>query len=174
MFKNHRVTTKDLYIGKPEAEAENIMHNGRVKPFFEDFLHIDKQVNDNGCFIIAGRKGSGKSAYAVQLQTQAEKTNSKLFCELIKKDEFDLEAAMQSLSSSVDLKYEALFEWIILTRLVKLVINSKEGQHVSQVKALREFYRKNAGMVEINKYVVAEILVNKEVNFSPLIKKPAF
>lgn len=170
-------TTEGLYIGKPEAEAETVGENALFQQYFQDFLHIETHVR-NGSFIITGRKGAGKSAYAVQLKEQA-KQNESMFCEMVKKDEFDLEAAMQSLQTmpslaGEELKYEALFEWIILTRMVRMILECKQGAYIPEVRALREFYRKNAGIVSINQYVVAEVLANKEVNFSPLKKEFGF
>lgn len=49
MFNTH--TTKGLYIGKPEAEAESA--SNYLGNFFEDFLDIEGNIN-NGYFIISG------------------------------------------------------------------------------------------------------------------------
>ena len=164
-------TTRGLYIGKPEAEAENGGPIGKRQSFFEDFLDIDSQVK-NGSFIISGRKGSGKSAYAGQLVAKARKDEN-LYCELVKRNDFDLEEAVQTLSKE-EVKYEALFEWIILTRMVKLIIQSEIAKYHSLGRALEDFYHKNSGLVDIDQYVIAEVLSNQEVNFAPLKKSFGF
>lgn len=159
-------TTRGFYIGKPEAEAENI--NGRYEGYsslFKDFLNIEDSIK-KGNFIISGRKGSGKTAYANWLVEQS-KGSETLFCELFKGNELKLEEIIQS-NNMPELQYEALFEWIILVRLVKMIIDSETGTYLNQYKALKEFYVKNAGHIEIDKYVIEEVLKNQEVNFAPL------
>lgn len=156
-----KYTTEGMYIGKPEAEAERV----DTHALFQDYLDIENNIK-RGNFIITGRKGAGKSAYAIWLQNKAEH-DDQLFCSLVKKDELALEEMIQAVDAQT-LKYEALFEWIILVRIVKLVLDSKTGAYLKQISALERFYEKNAGWVSIDKYVIKEILTNKEVNFSPL------
>lgn len=156
-----KYSTQGLYIGKPEAEAElDTLHD-----LFRDYLDIDGNIK-RGSFIITGRKGSGKSAYAMWLLDKA-KSDDSLFCSLVRKNEFLLEEIIQSVDNQ-NLRFEALFEWIILVRLVKIVIDSNIGTYLNPIIALRKFYEKNAGFVNIDKYAITEILSNKEVNFSPL------
>lgn len=160
-FKKKKYTTQGLYIGKPEAEAER----ETLHELFRDYMDIEGSIK-RGSFLITGRKGAGKSAYAMWLLDKSQSDDS-LYCSLVKKNEFSLEEMIQSLESQ-KLRYDALFEWIILVRLVKLVIDSNVGTYLPQSSALRKFYEKNAGFVNIDKYVITEILSNKEVNFSPL------
>lgn len=164
-FIHSTYTTQNLYLGKPEAEAENVNKQQNLSAFYEDFLNIEHQVR-NGYFIISGRKGTGKSAYAWHLMALSE-NNENLYCNLVKKNDFNLEEIVQNLSGE-QIKYESLFEWIILTRIVKLILDSKRGKSHHLIKAIADFYKKNAGFVDIDKYTVTEILTNKEVNFSPL------
>lgn len=156
-----KYTTEGMFIGKPEAEAERV----DTHALFQDYLDIETNIK-RGNFLITGRKGAGKSAYAIWLQDKAQ-NDEKIFCSLLKKDELALEEMIQAVDA-VTLKYEALFEWIILVRIVKLVLDSNTGTYLKQINALSRFYEKNAGLVSIDKYVIKEILTNKEVNFSPL------
>ena len=160
MFRiNINHSTKGLNIGRPEAEAEDILS------VFEDYQNIDNNIK-NGSFIISGRKGAGKSAYARWLIEKA-KTDEHKFCSLIKKDDLNLEQTLQSISND-SLKFSALFEWIILVKIVKMIIDSPIGQYsLPEYKALKTFYTKNSGLVQIDQYVIAEVLTNKEVNYSP-------
>ena len=160
IFKK-KFTTEGMYIGKPEAEAERV----DTHALFQDYLNIENNIQ-RGNFLITGRKGAGKSAYAIWLQDKAQHDDF-LFCSLVKKEEFALEEMIQAVDA-VHLKYDALFEWIILVRFVKLVLDSNTGTYLKQIDALNRFYEKNAGFVNIDKYVIKEILTNKEVNFSPL------
>lgn len=154
-------TTKGLNLGKPEAEAERPF----MLQYFEDYFNI-KEAIENGCFIISGRKGSGKSAYAVWMQQKASNHDND-FCSLVKKDDFNLELVINSLPDK-DIRFEAFFEWVILVRLVKLILESNVGTYLEQVRAIKKFYEKNTGYVNIDKYSIAEIVSNKEVNFAPL------
>lgn len=156
-----RKTTKGIYLGKPEAEAEK----QSILDYFEDYFGIEESIRQ-GNFIITGRKGSGKSAYAVWMQQNAI-NNDDEYCSLVLKNEFDLEAIINAIPTN-DVKYDALFEWIILVRLVKLMLESGRGTYLNQGKALKKFYESNAGYVNIDKYSIVEIINNKEVNFAPL------
>lgn len=154
-------TTKGLNLGKPEAEAERQF----MLDYFEDYFNIKQEI-ENGCFIISGRKGSGKSAYAVWMQQHAVNHDNE-FCSLVKKDDFNLELIINSLPEK-DVRFEAFFEWVILVRLVKLILESNIGTYLEQVRAIKKFYERNTGYVNIDKYSIAEIVSNSEVNFAPL------
>lgn len=163
-FKRY-YTTKGLYIGKPEAEGETTLSGLNLLDFFEDYTHIEENIQ-RGYFIVSGRKGSGKSAYAMWLHEKT-KQNEELYTSIIRKNEFDIEAIIQAIPEK-DLKFEALFEWLILVRLVKMILETGQGKYLRQIKSLQDFYSKNSGYINIDKYVITEIVANKEVNFSPL------
>ena len=59
-------TSKGLYLGKTDSESEN----RDLLDFFHDYAGVFDDIN-NGRFIITGRKGAGKSAYAVYLQEKS-------------------------------------------------------------------------------------------------------
>lgn len=169
-FKTY--TTRGLYLGKPEAEGETGLKNvPSLLDFFEDYTHIEENI-ERGRFIISGRKGSGKSAYAMWLHEKA-KSNDCLYTHIIRKHEFDIEAMIQAIPEK-SVHYGALFEWLILVRLVKMILETNQGTYLRQIKALNDFYKKNSGYVDPDKYAITEIISNKEVNFSPLKKEFAW
>lgn len=157
--------TKGLYLGKPEAEAESSVNSNNFVDFFEDFLDIETNIR-RGAFIISGRKGAGKSAYAMWLQSRSCEKNL-MWSTIVKRNEFDVEGLIHALPND-KIKYEAFFEWVILVRLVKLLVESKRGMYTKQVQALNDFMKRNSGYVDIDKYTISEIVENKEVNYAPL------
>lgn len=167
MFNTHN--TRGLYIGKPEAEAESA--SNKLGNFFEDFLDIEGNIN-NGAFIISGRKGSGKSAYAMWIHSRSSERNQ-MWSTIIRKNEFDIEKMVQSIPDD-KMKYEAFFEWLILIRLIKLILSTNIGTYTPECRALGDFMKKNSGYVDIDKYLISEILENREVNFAPLNTKFGF
>lgn len=54
-------TTEGFYFGKSESEGES-SYKKSSNTLFDDYLDILPKIGD-GCFIITGRKGSGKSAH---------------------------------------------------------------------------------------------------------------
>ena len=52
-------TTEGFYFGKSESEGES-SYKKSSNTLFDDYLDILPKIGD-GCFIITGRKGSGKS-----------------------------------------------------------------------------------------------------------------
>jgi hypothetical protein len=57
-------TTRNFFIGTPEAEGETT-YNSKIKlgEIFGDYLNVFPEL-DSEKFIITGRKGAGKSAIA--------------------------------------------------------------------------------------------------------------
>lgn len=166
--QNNTGTTIGFYLGSPEAEGENKSEKQNLVAFFEDYMDIQNQILD-GKFIISGRKGSGKSAF-VKYVLDNSGEQQELFSSLIKPSEFDLEKLIQTLPSNIENKYEILFEWIILTRFVQLILKSNCATYTREYKSLEQFYKKNSGVIEIDKYVTSEITTNNqaEVNLNPL------
>jgi hypothetical protein len=107
-----------IFLGSPEAEGE-ATPNSRVPlmDVYEDYHNLIQQLSHEK-FIVVGRKGSGKSAFAeyVWLRSQNEPN---LFSHFIRKSDFSFERIVQlgeSLGQDVD--SEALFCWLIYTNIV--------------------------------------------------------
>lgn len=86
-------TTAGFYFGKSESEGEN-SYKESENSLFDDYLDILPKINNEGCFIITGRKGSGKSAIAKYIKDNATLDNL-AFCEIIKSDAIKLEKQIQ-------------------------------------------------------------------------------
>lgn len=146
--------TLGYYFGKPESEGES-SYKDSEESFFEDFLNVLPRIND-GCFIISGRKGAGKSAIAKYIQDNAV-ASDELFCEIIKTDIISQERLIQETTNFDNFNSSALFEWIILVKLVNLMLVTNNGECTKEIKALRNFIRNNSGIVEVDKYSVSQI-----------------
>lgn len=162
IMKN-RLTTHRLFLGSPEAEVENSRQP--ISKVFEDYTGIVDAIN-SGHFLICGRKGSGKSAYAV-CQDSLTNRARQVFTTIVRRNDFAIDELLND-AAITDKTRSVLFEWIILVRLVKLILDSKIGESHSKVKSLAKFYERNAGHCEIDRYTIAEILRENEVNFAPL------
>lgn len=151
-------TTKNLFIGFPEAEREaNIKSKVKLEEVFEDFLGVFPNI-ESGNFIITGRKGSGKSAIG-QIIKKRSKNNPNEFCEYIQKSDIDIEEIVQFSESTENvIQKEILFKWIILTRILKLITENEAVQDLKEIKIIKHFLRKNSGFVNIDKYEIKEIL----------------
>ncbi len=163
MKKN--IQTTDIYLGDVEAEQETHVAGLGIDTFFEDYAGIEKAIS-LGKFIICGRKGSGKSAFAVCKQRLASRREQR-FITVVKKNEFALEKLVNG-TSAQDNNYMVLFEWLVLVRLVKMILDSEIGSERAQIKSLKKFYERNSGYVDIDQYTIAEIIKGSEVNFAPL------
>ena len=161
-------TTKGFYLGSPEAEGENRSEKQNLLAFFEDYINIQEQIQ-NGKFIISGRKGSGKSAFVKYLLDNSSE-KEEMFCSLIKPNEFDLENLIQTIPSTINDKYEIIFEWIILTRFVQLILKSNQLTYTKEIRSLKDFFKKNSGIIEIDKFLIVEENDNKQstVNINSL------
>ena len=156
-------STLGFMIGKPDAELENIDKISIVN-VFEDYCNVFPAIKDDGYFIIAGRKGSGKSAIARYLKGSANQENDK-FVSIIKTDDVKLERLIQAVPEA---DHSAIFEWLILTRLVKLIIDSNYTSYPRPIQALKKFYERNTRLINPGDYNLEEIINNQEVIFEVL------
>lgn len=147
---NNGKNTKGLYLGKTEAEGENNPGQG-LKEYYEDFLNIDSAVVE-GRFLLVGRKGVGKSAYVKHLSDNSSLDNELLCC-VVKSDGRKLSKVLQSIPNDVENKASLIYEWIILSELVKLLLSNTNLQYADGYDALRRFQIKNSGIVDVDKWM---------------------
>lgn len=157
IFKT-KVTTEKLYIGIPEAEAEsNIKARVKLEEVFSDYLEAIPEI-DTEKFLIVGRKGSGKTAIGQHLFKSA-KADANSFCEFVRKSDVDLEHLVQvSKNGGIDLEKELLYKWIILTRILKLIVQNSAVESLKGVKLLNKFLDKNSGFVKLDRYEIKELV----------------
>lgn len=157
LFKK-RYTTENLFFGNPEAESEgNNKAKIKLDDVFHDYLKVLPEIETEK-FIVTGRKGSGKSAIGQVLFKRA-KNNANEFCEYIQKSDIDLEEIVQFSEKSGELiQKELLFKWIILTRLLKLIVENQAVQDLKEIKLIKHFLEKNTGFIRIDKYEIKEVL----------------
>lgn len=161
-FGSTKISTKGLLNWKPEAEGER----QQMSKLYTDLLGIEDAVSDNE-FIIMGRKGAGKSAYAVHLQTLSTDPNNMIACESIDSQDIRLEKLINEVDDGTT-QYTALLEWLILYRLVKLILKTQEGTNNKNYKNLNQFFKTTSGHVEFTKDSVSEIIRTREFNITPL------
>ena len=142
MFKK-KPTTENLFMGNPEAESEgNARAKVKLENVFRDYLKVLPEIETEK-FIVTGRKGSGKSAIGQVLFKRSKEQPNK-FCEYIQKSDIDLEEIVQYSEKIGDvIQKELLFKWIILTRLLKLIIENQAVQNLQEIKIIKHFLEKN-------------------------------
>lgn len=166
-------TTEGFYFGKSESEGES-SYKKSSNTLFDDYLDILPKIGD-GCFIITGRKGSGKSAIAKYIKDNATFEDS-MFCEIVKSDAINLEKQIQQSSVESETKLVSFFQWLILVKLVKLILEAKNGDYTPELKAIHNFVRNNRGVVEVDKFSVVEVttMSKQELNVGSLSRIPIF
>lgn len=157
-----KTTTKGLLNWKPDAEGERL----QMSKLYTDLLGIQDAV-DNNQFIIMGRKGAGKSAYAVHLQVLANDRNNMMFCESIDNQSIELEKLINEVDDGTT-QYTALLEWLVLTAFVKLILETQDGTQNKNYKDLNSFYKNTTGHVHFTKDTISETIKTREFNIKPL------
>lgn len=153
-------TTKDFFLGKPEADSEDDSAGGiKFRDFFEDFADVSSNI-ENGRFIILGRKGSGKTAY-VKWVIDQQKENDNLFADKIKGEELKFYQLLKQLPAEVDERHTLLFEWIIQVKLIQLIIKSGRAQYSAGVTALKKFLSDNSGITTLDGLISTGITESK-------------
>lgn len=166
-----RGTTKDFFLGKPDADAEGEEYGSvSFDDFFEDFLDITARINQ-GCFIILGRKGSGKSAYVKWVMNQQDKDLT-TFADKVKGEDLKLHQLIQQLPNEIDERHSLLFEWIIQIKLIELIAKSARASYSDGVTAIKKFYDSNSGLMSLDGLQMAGLKKTKSlsVDFSSLSK----
>lgn len=158
----HERTTKGLFLGSPEAEAETL-HSSTIPlgKVFSDFLGVLPQL-EREKFIILGRKGSGKTAIAEYLNAKAS-NDANIFCDFVRRADFARESVVQK-GSDVDPAARAslLFEWLILVKFARLCVQNNAIVNESAMTHLDKFLTKNAGYVDLDKFEAREFIHGKE------------
>lgn len=167
-------TTKNFFIGTPEAEGE-LTGNSKMKlgEIFGDYLNVFPELQTEK-FIITGRKGAGKSAIAEYIYFTAG-NDANTFCDFIKTRDFESQKIVQiGKEQGLLIEEKLLFEWLILTKLTKLLISDQSVQGIKELRDLKQFIEKNSGLVDIKSYEISEIIRTKELQVNIEYFKRAF
>ncbi len=159
-----------VFLGSPEAEAEANRNSAMpLLEVYEDYHDLGTQLSREK-FIVIARKGCGKSAFGEYVAAKAE-NEPNLFASFVRGSDCHFERLVQ-LGKSTDDKMapEALFTWLVLTNILKLVSENQVTQGNKKFQLLKEFLRKNSGYIEINEYQLNELVTRQgwEVNIEPL------
>lgn len=156
LFSSRRIPT--VFLGSPEAEAEATA-SARIPliDVYEDFHNLLEGLSREK-FIIVGRKGSGKSAFAEYVYARA-RIEANLACEFIRKSDFDLERAVQlGEQQAISIDSESFFRWVIYTSILKLFVDRPEIAADKEFDQLRKFLDKNAGYIKLNELQLKELV----------------
>ncbi|MBC5842496.1 hypothetical protein H8R23_13855 [Flavobacterium sp. F-380] len=167
-------TTKNFFIGTPEAEGE-LTGNSKMKlgEIFGDYLNVFPELETEK-FIVTGRKGAGKSAIAEYINFTAG-NDANVFCDFIKTRDFDSQKIVQiGKENGLIIEEKLLFEWLILTKLTKLIVSDQSKIKSQESKDLRQFLERNSGLIDIRNYEISEIIKNKELQVNIEYFKRAF
>jgi energy-coupling factor transporter ATP-binding protein EcfA2 len=158
-----------IYLGAPEAEAE-ALPNSKVplNEVYEDFHNLISALS-NEKFIVVGRKGSGKSAFAEHIASLANE-DSNTFCKFIRQGESNLEHIVQIGKESGHLiERENLYKWLILTNLLKLFTDNLAVSDNKDYQLLAQFLKKNSGYINIKESEIKELVKKRgfevDINF---------
>ncbi|WP_157889297.1 P-loop ATPase, Sll1717 family [Chromobacterium subtsugae] len=158
----HR-TTKNFFLGYPEAEAE--AHNNSQIPFTTLYTNINLIENlDDSRFILVGKKGTGKSAFAKYIESN---NIANFFCKTLRKNDLDIDGIVSACGKDFD--YESVSRWVLSVQMLKLISNSQSLDHKEQ-ENIKKFLEINSGYVDFDKYSIKAISNQKDIkiDISPL------
>ena len=156
LFSSKRFPT--VFLGSPEAEAEATgIARIPLIDVYEDFHQLLEGLSREK-FIIVGRKGSGKSAFAEYVYARA-RMEPNLACEFIRKSDFDFERAVQiGEQQAISIDSESFFRWVIYTNILRLFVDRSEIVADKEFDQLRKFLDKNAGYIKLNELQLKELV----------------
>lgn len=172
MFGNLNSSSNRVYLGAAEAEAESGDNASMpLKLVYEDCHNLFSQLS-NEKFILIGRKGAGKSAFANYTQIISEKEPN-LFVDFIQKDKANLEELVQIGAETEQVfEKESLFKWLIYTHIIGLFTQHESAKNHDGYYEINRFLQINTGFIKISQSQIKEqIIANKgEVEISSLNK----
>lgn len=161
--ENHKRNLIVLGLLEAEAEAQSNSEMNLME-VYEDFFDLANKLGTQK-YIITGRKGSGKSAFA-EFAYLHSKNNANSFIKFIRRGEFNLEEIIQiGKNSGKPIEREALLEWLILTNLLSLIF-SKENEPSKEYRELEQFLKKNSGYINLSENQITSLVEERgfEIN----------
>jgi hypothetical protein len=147
-----------VFLGSPEAEAEaSAQSRISLIDVYEDFHDLFPELTGEK-FIIVGRKGSGKSAFAEYVCARS-KTEPNLFTQFIRASEFNIEKDIQlGQASDATINSESFFLWLIYTNILRLFSHNSAIEDNKDYGLLRQFLQKNAGYINIKDFEIKALV----------------
>ena len=155
-----------VFLGSPEAEAE-ALPNAKLplSMVYKDHNNLIPALADVK-FIIVGRKGSGKSAFAEHMCSLAE-DNGNMFTRFIRQGESNLEHIVQiGADHGHEIERENLYKWLILTNILKMFSENSAVSNNKDYEALKQFLSKNSGYIDIRESEVKELIKKQGFDIS--------
>lgn len=147
-----------IFLGAAEAEAEALSTSTlSLMSVYEDFHNLFHEL-DSEKFIVLGKKGSGKSAFAEYL-CAISKDEPNVFCKFIRQGEANLEHIVQIGKEHNHLiERDSLYKWIILTNILKLFADNQAIKNNKDYAQLSQFLKKNSGYIDIKEAQIKELI----------------
>lgn len=167
MFKNlikredkiDKTKTSIFYFGKLGAEGDTVLDSKLpLEEVFVDPMGVLNKLSNESKFLIIGRKGAGKSAFAQYIHKAQEK-NSLIFSDFVTRSQINLEFITSKLEK-VDTKvsYEIIYKWIIYTKILKLILKDNSIMtRIPSLSSLDKFFKKNNNIVSLDNFKIDSI-----------------
>lgn len=156
-------TTDGFFFGAPEAEAERKFETDNHVSFFDDYFDIIDEMK-SGKFIISGRKGTGKSAIVKYILDQRKE--DEVHVDIVYPKDYVIYKNAITSADGINITSEMVWEWVLLTRFVKMILSSKSNCYYREYKPLEKFWKNNSGFLEIDKFDVQELLNKNDYQLS--------
>ena len=124
-------TTDGFFFGAPEAEAEKKYEEINNVSFFDDYFEVIDEISSNK-FIISGRKGTGKSAVVKYILDN--KKEDETYADVVLPKDYVLYKSAIETEDGVLITATMIWEWIVLTRFVKMILGTKANRYYREYK----------------------------------------
>ncbi|MFQ1955568.1 P-loop ATPase, Sll1717 family [Aeromonas veronii] len=147
-----------IFLGAPEAEAEaNYNSQMPLSAVYKDHCELIPSLAHEK-FLIIGRKGTGKSAFAEYICAISQ-SEPNMFAKFIRQSDISFEGIIQAgLEGGHPINKESLYQWLILTNILKLFSENTAIKESRDYNLLRQFLNKNSGYIDIRESEVTEII----------------
>ncbi|MDO4320448.1 MAG: hypothetical protein Q4C34_07720 [Bacteroidales bacterium] len=157
-------------LGKPEAEYESSPdYELSIKKLFVDEMNILTSIN-NGAFIVTGRKGTGKSAIKSFIQLNSFPYDTYLRSYDLNPNYLKYDVLKDEISD-FPLRITKMSQWGIITSLLKLILETEQGQATSEIQTLQKLRRKYFELFTLEDILNFGSIEKRNISFN-LLKTP--
>ncbi|EPM6342152.1 P-loop ATPase, Sll1717 family [Vibrio parahaemolyticus] len=170
LAKRQSIQSGRVFLGAPEAEAETGSNSQMpLDSVYKDYCGLIPGLAHER-FLVIGRKGTGKSAFAEHICSIA-KGEPNMFAKFIRQSDVSLEGIVQAgLENGYELEKENLYKWLILTNILKLFAENHAARESKDYTLLEQFLKRNSGYIDVRESEVKELVRKQgfDVNISYL------
>jgi hypothetical protein len=156
------VKLKQIYVGKADGKKE-ALYKEDFENYFYNYNDIYNQTLEPDKYLVLGKKGTGKTILGEYINKQAQYTPL-WFSKTCSYKDFKFHELKNLTTNDIQPnEYLAIWEWIMLIELARLLLTDENISYSKEKESLRIFIQDNFGNLKLNVNKIIEITKSKKL-----------